>query len=89
MTHWKQRATRCAMPGCERTRVKGWTTCPVHRDRGRSLYGLAPGEPRLVASTLKPCPICEVRIARDKTLCCACQRALEGRHPARSTQEVS
>lgn len=49
MTHWKHKATRCAVEGCERTRRKGWTTCGLwdHHARGLSLYGLKPGEPRL------------------------------------------
>lgn len=49
MTHWKYSATRCAMPGCENTRKKGWTTCTLigHYDRGVSLYGLAPKAPKL------------------------------------------
>lgn len=48
-THWKHRATRCAVEGCERTRMKGWTTCGVvsHFAQRVSLYGLKPGEPRL------------------------------------------
>lgn len=43
--HWKERATRCAIPGCSRTRVKGWTTCSLlgHNNAGRSLQGLRPG----------------------------------------------
>ena len=47
--HWKHRATRCAIDGCERTRMKGWTTCTSagHYVRGLSLYGLKPGEPKL------------------------------------------
>lgn len=46
--HWKHTATRCAMPSCERARVKGWTTCALltHYERGVSLYGLRSG-PRL------------------------------------------
>ena len=48
MTHWKQRATRCAYRDCERTRSKGWTTCPRHHSAGRTLYGLKPKQPRLV-----------------------------------------
>jgi hypothetical protein len=49
MTHWKHRATRCAVPGCERTRVKGRTTCSLiaHYAQGVSLYGLKPTDPRL------------------------------------------
>ncbi len=49
MTHWKHRATRCAMPLCEQTRRRGWTTCALygHGERGVSLYGLKPGMPRL------------------------------------------
>ena len=48
-THWKHRATRCAVPDCERTRRKGWTTCgiPSHHAQGVSLYGLKPKAPRL------------------------------------------
>lgn len=51
MTHWKQRATECAVDGCERTRRKGWTTCTLldHHERGVSLYGLKRGKPRLRA----------------------------------------
>ena len=47
--HWKHRATRCAVDGCERTRCKGWTTCALlaHHARGVSLYGLKSGAPRL------------------------------------------
>jgi hypothetical protein len=47
--HWKERATRCAVDECERTRRKGWSTCPLigHAEQGVSLYGLKPGEPRL------------------------------------------
>lgn len=49
--HWKHRATRCAVEGCEHTRVKGWTTCSSsHYRLGVSLYGLKPGEPKLVDS---------------------------------------
>lgn len=46
MKHWKHRATRCAVPGCERERVKGWTTCRVyqHHEAGKSLYGLKRGD---------------------------------------------
>ena len=49
MAHWKHTATRCAVPECERTRVKGWTTCALltHRRQGVSLYGLRSGEPKL------------------------------------------
>lgn len=49
MPHWKYNATRCAVADCERTRVKGRTTCSLagHYERGVSLYGLKPGEPRL------------------------------------------
>ncbi len=49
MAHWKHTATRCAMPLCEQTRRRGWTTCAYygHVERGVSLYGLKPGEPRL------------------------------------------
>ena len=49
MPHWKHTATRCAMPLCDRTRRKGWTTCALygHAERGVSLYGLKTGEPRL------------------------------------------
>jgi hypothetical protein len=48
--HWKQTATRCAVPACERTRVKGWSTCALigHYARGVSLYGLAPKAPKLI-----------------------------------------
>jgi hypothetical protein len=48
--HWKHTATRCAVEGCERTRVKGWTTCAQvdHYAQGVSLYGLKTGEPRLL-----------------------------------------
>jgi hypothetical protein len=39
--HWKHRATRCAVEGCDRTRVKGWSTCALmaHKPLGQSLYG--------------------------------------------------
>ena len=39
--HWKHTATRCAVEGCDRTRRKGWSTCPVttHYKLGQSLYG--------------------------------------------------
>lgn len=49
MAHWKHAATRCAMPECDRTRRKGWTTCALigHYERGVSLYGLKPGDARL------------------------------------------
>lgn len=49
MAHWKHNATRCAVEGCDRTRVKGRTTCALlgHYERGVSLYGLKPGDPRL------------------------------------------
>ncbi len=49
MAHWKHTATRCAVGGCERTRMKGHTTCGLygHAERGVSLYGLKPGEPKL------------------------------------------
>jgi len=41
MAHWKHNATRCAVIGCERTRVKGWSTCSLltHHRAGQSLYG--------------------------------------------------
>jgi len=50
MAHWKHTATRCAVEGCERTRVKGWSTCALiaHHQQGVSLYGLKPSDPRLV-----------------------------------------
>ena len=37
------------MPECERTRVRGWTTCALlaHYHQGVSLYGLAPGAAKL------------------------------------------
>jgi hypothetical protein len=49
MAHWKHNATRCAVDECERTRVKGWTTCAqvTHYKRGLSLYGLKPKDPKL------------------------------------------
>lgn len=49
MAHWKYNATRCAVEGCDRTRVKGRATCALleHYERGVSLYGLKPGDPRL------------------------------------------
>jgi len=49
MAHWKYHATRCAVEGCERTRVKGHSTCShlPHYNRGVSLYGLKPGMPKL------------------------------------------
>lgn len=39
--HWKYKATRCAVVGCSRTRVKGWSTCATvaHKPLGQSLYG--------------------------------------------------
>jgi hypothetical protein len=45
--HWKYSATRCAVEGCERTRVKGWSTCGTyaHRPLGQSLYGAGKIEP--------------------------------------------
>ena len=45
--HWKHRATRCAVEGCERTREKGWTTCAlmIHHRLGKSLYGAGRIEP--------------------------------------------
>lgn len=51
MSHWKYNATRCAMPSCEVTRRKGWTTCGRydHHNHGRSLYGLEPKAPQLVS----------------------------------------
>lgn len=41
MAHWKHTATRCAVEGCEATRVKGWSTCRDlrHHALGKSLYG--------------------------------------------------
>lgn len=52
--HWKHRATRCAVGDCERTRLRGWSTCGRigHREQGVSLYGLRPGEPRLKPQSL-------------------------------------
>jgi hypothetical protein len=49
-THWKYRATRCAIPDCERTRTKGRSTCSLigHAERGVSLYGLKPGMPQFL-----------------------------------------
>lgn len=49
MAHWKHNATRCAVEGCDRQRVKGWTTCALfaHYPLGVSLYGLKRDEPRL------------------------------------------
>lgn len=54
MAHWKQTATRCAVIGCERTRVKGWSTCSLltHHRAGQSLYGagrIAPIDPDTLA----------------------------------------
>jgi hypothetical protein len=48
--HWKQTATECAVVGCHRTRLKGWSTCglfgPVdHYTLGKSLYGAGKIEP--------------------------------------------
>lgn len=45
--HWKYRATRCAVVGCERTRVKGWSTCALrgHYAAGRKLAGAGRIEP--------------------------------------------
>ena len=39
--HWKQRATECAVDGCEQQRRKGWSTCGrlLHWPLGISLYG--------------------------------------------------
>jgi hypothetical protein len=41
VSHWKHRATRCAVEGCDRPRRKGWSTCGDidHHALGRSLYG--------------------------------------------------
>jgi hypothetical protein len=46
-THWKRRATRCAVEGCDRTRVKGWSTCRLltHYGLGKSLYGAGKIDP--------------------------------------------
>lgn len=45
--HWKHRATRCAVVGCDRQRVKGWSTCALiaHYKLGKSLYGAGHIEP--------------------------------------------
>lgn len=45
--HWKHRATRCAVEGCERQRRKGWSTCDLynHYRLGKSLYGAGKIEP--------------------------------------------
>lgn len=55
VAHWKRTATRCAIHGCERTRVKGRTTCAllVHYDMGISLYGLTPKARRVREGPLK------------------------------------
>lgn len=47
MTHWKHRATRCAVEGCERTRVRRWSTCSLvsHYRLGKSLIGAGRIEP--------------------------------------------
>jgi hypothetical protein len=50
MPHWKHTATRCAVIGCERQRVKGWSTCNLmtHYPAGKSLYSagrIAPIDP--------------------------------------------
>lgn len=39
--HWKYRATRCAVIGCDRTRRKGWSTCTLlaHYPAGKQLAG--------------------------------------------------
>lgn len=39
--HWKHRATRCAVEGCERQRRRGWSTCDRydHYPLGQSLVG--------------------------------------------------
>ena len=39
--HWKHTATRCAVEGCDRTRVKGWSTCALiaHKPLGKQLAG--------------------------------------------------
>jgi hypothetical protein len=58
MAHWKHAATRCAVEGCERTRVKGRTTCARigHYERGVSLYGLKPGAARLTENASSHAP---------------------------------
>jgi hypothetical protein len=47
MSHWKYRATRCAVEGCDRTRKKGWSTCTLltHYPLGKSLYGAGKIDP--------------------------------------------
>lgn len=45
--HWKHRATRCAVIGCERQREHGWSTCYLlsHHALGRPLQGAGRIEP--------------------------------------------
>jgi hypothetical protein len=45
--HWKNTATLCAVEGCERTRVKGWSTCARtwHKTQGKPLAGAGKIEP--------------------------------------------
>ena len=46
-SHWKHRATRCAVVGCEATRRKGWSTCGKldHFQAGQPLKGAGRIEP--------------------------------------------
>lgn len=52
-SHWKYRETRCAVIGCDRTRVKGWSTCSLiaHHERGKSLYGAGRIQPISIVHT--------------------------------------
>lgn len=45
--HWKHRATRCAVIGCERRRKQGWSTCSLmaHVGLGKHLQGAGKIEP--------------------------------------------
>jgi hypothetical protein len=56
--HWKHRATRCAVEGCERTRVKGHSTCSLltHHRLGKPLAGAGKIEP------IPPPEVCETSI---------------------------
>jgi hypothetical protein len=81
MSHWKHTATRCAVASCERTRVKGWSTCATsrHYEQGVSLYGLGRGEPRLVCAFCKGQPVGNAAawIDVDAPLAAACPRCGE------------
>jgi hypothetical protein len=64
--HWKHRATRCAVIGCESTRRKGWSTCVRfdHYPLGKSLYGAG-----------KIAPIPDPAATADE---CSCDAAPDG-----------